>query len=318
MRKFLVALALALTVTAGAYAQLGGFGYGGIVYVVNVGDQTIDDENAIVLIKYVGTSQQATIDVTDTDDIEFWVGDQGSAAAPTDESAADINVGNVCGTVAGELQLDDAECNTVGEMVRVINVNTSDHGWVAVLVGALPSEAIAAVDYIDPADKDCKQEGGCTLVPDSSVHDEVPGLFAPWLNTTIRRSVEGKFSIEPFLTRGFQGSSFQELKGNPVPSNYLPFLQQFLANQDSAAGDTFDVYSFIYDNEDGTPTAKLVYTTALADNTDVNSSVNWLHAPLAGTPGSILFIRLDAATAGTLSDNSTLDFFGFYGRLLSE
>jgi hypothetical protein len=314
MRKLILSAAFVLTVAAVSVAQFGGYGYGGIKYVTNVSDQTLNDENALILIKYVGTEEQATIDIA-TNSFELHVGDQGSAAAATNEAAGDVNVGNVCGAVASALDTSDAECDTFGELVRVINANSADHGFVAVLVGALPADAIAGpTDFIDPADADVKIEGGYAILPDSSVHDEIPGLFAPWLNQTIRRTVQGKFSIEPFLSRGTSGGQSQVLKGNPIPESYIPFLQYWIANSNDTGVPNFQVYSLTYDNEDGTPTARLILPLVMADDTDLQSSANYLFAPLQGDPGSLLLIRVVAAAAQTDTDDQ-LDFFGFYGEL---
>jgi hypothetical protein len=316
MKKFLMTAAFVLTLGVLSFAQFGGPTVSGLKFIAPVFDQTLNDENALILIKYVGTSAFATIDLNGSA-IELHIG-AATPAAATDEAAGDVNVGDVCGSTASALDVTDAECDTFGELVRVINANSSDHGWIAVLVGALPTESIAAAtDFIDMADTDAKREGGYAILPDSSVHDEIPGLFAPWVGTTfVRNTVQGKLSIEPFLARraGFQS---QVLKGNPVPGDYLPMLQYYWANQNSAGAGTFDVYSLVYDNEDGTPTATLVFETALADDTDLTANVALRSAPIIGQPGSILFIRADAASAGTLTDtDDQLDFFGYYAQLV--
>jgi len=317
MRKIVLAVAFIFTLGAASVAQFGGGVFGGIKYVRPVFDQTLNDENALILIKYVGTEEQGTVDINGNA-LELHIGDQASAAAATDEAAGDVNVGNVCGATASALDVTDAECDTFGELVRVINATTANSGWVAVLVGALPGESIAgATDFTDPADADAKIEGGFALLSDGSVHDEIPGLFAPWVGTEfIRNTVQGKFSIEPFLTRGTSGGQAQRLKGNPVPDNQVPMVQYWLGNQNSAGAGTMDFYSLVYDNEDGTPTATLIVELVAADDTDVQSSANYLHAPLVGQPGSIMLIRMDAASSGTLTDtDDQLDFFGFYGQL---
>jgi len=326
MKKILFSLALLLV----GSISLAQYNLAGVKVETPVSDFTINDENPLILVKYTGSAISATVDRV-TDVFEFFTGTTGSEALES-TAALDVNVGDVCGTVNSSLDVSDGDCNTFGELVRVINANTDDHKWVAVLVGALGTETIAGTDFLDPADAVASRIGGVGLYPDSSVHDEIPGLFAPWINRPERDGTyEGKFSIEPFLTRSSAGSGqVQYLKGNPVSGNLIPFVTRFAALQNSDAADLFQIYALTYgppsgvggtsftggNAHDGVPATRLIYSVTLSDNTLLASSVNFLLSPLFGDPGSILLIRANAATAGALTDtDDELNFHGYYGSL---
>ena len=116
MRKYLgVALALILLTGTFTFAQFGGLGYGGVQFIVAVSDQVQNDENPLILFKYLGVEEQATIDITGNV-LRFYDGDQGAVAIP-DSTATDVNVGDVCGTANGDLDITDAECDTFGRSV---------------------------------------------------------------------------------------------------------------------------------------------------------------------------------------------------------
>lgn len=328
MRKFgYFLLALAITVVGSiATAQLPFAGRGRFIVAVN--DYTLNDENPLIFIKYLGTSESGTIDLA-TSSLEFHDGVVGSEAASTAFDTNDVNNdgagAQVCGSNTGALDLTNAACDTFGELVDVINDSGSN--WVAVLVGAAPGDTIAAgTDFIDPADKLCKQNGGCVLYPDSSVHDETVGWFAPWIGGTfdgVTAGLEKKHSIEPFLTRGggTRPGSGQVLRGNPVPSNYVPCLTAWMINQDGTGAGVLSIFEQHYGDRgqgvnsvtagDGSPTTLEIYQIATVDDTELLSSVNRIINPICGSPGTTLLIRGTGFTA--LTDTADeLQFQGFY------
>ena len=323
MKKFgFITIALAvLLVGSFGMAQLPFTGVGTFIEAVN--DYTINDENPLILIKYVGTAVSGTVDIN-TNALELFSGANGAEAAATDGGSLDVNIGDVCGTAASALDVTDTECDTFGELVDVINANTSDHNWVAVLVGAAPGDAIAAAtDFVDPADKLCKQVGGCALYPDGSVHDETALFFAPWLNGVfdgVSAGLENKHSIEPFLTKT-AGNQAQRLRGNPVPDDYVPCLTGWMINQNGTGAGVLSIMSQHYGDRndginsflagDGTPTTSLLYQIATADDTELLSSVNRIVNPICGPPGTTLLIRGTGYTALTDTDDE-LQVQGFY------
>ena len=142
--------------------------------------------------------------------------------------------------------------------------------------------------------------------------------MAPWSNDPfdgVSAGLRGADNIEPFLTRGFQGSTPQVLKGNVVPRNYLPFVNLWLSNLNPGGGEagTFDIISLVYDKGDGVPRSRTVYTIVTADDTQIDSSVNYIIAPLAGDPGSLLLFRATVTGASSDTDDE-LNYSGFYAR----
>ena len=128
MKKTILTLALVI-LAASAFAQVAQPVSG------NVASDTAG--SVALLIKYVGTTAgSATTDVAVAGggDMTFRVA--GVAAATINTVAA----GSLCGATPGTLDLStpDATCNTLGEMVDVINASSD---WRAVLVSGLRSDA---------------------------------------------------------------------------------------------------------------------------------------------------------------------------------
>ncbi len=94
-----------------------------------------DDTDSAILIRYIGTgaNNSGTVDVEADTDIVFLQGAQGAEAASTELECP------VSGALGGIIDVDDAACDTVGEVVDIINDSTS---WRAVAVDALRSDVV--------------------------------------------------------------------------------------------------------------------------------------------------------------------------------
>jgi hypothetical protein len=125
MRKLILTLIALVATLPLAYSQS--------AYPVagHVGSDTT--ASPAMIVKYIGTGSSATVAVdASTGDIEFKV-------ATVDDSA-NIDTATVCaGGTAASLDVNDAQCDTFGEVVDLINASTH---WRAVLVGALRTDSL--------------------------------------------------------------------------------------------------------------------------------------------------------------------------------
>lgn len=112
-----------------------------------------------MLIKYIGTGSAATVEIdAATGDIELEIADVADNT--------NVDTGSVCaGGVANSLDVSDAECNTFGEILDLINASTH---WRAVLVGALRSDSTNNTLAV-LAESQATKTAGLTLYFDSAV-----------------------------------------------------------------------------------------------------------------------------------------------------
>ncbi len=98
-----------------------------------------DDTDIAIRIRYIGsgttpdTNNSGTVAVAANGDLTFLQGVQGSEAASTEFECP------VSGALGGIIDVSDAACNTVGEVINVINASTS---WRAVPIDALLTDVV--------------------------------------------------------------------------------------------------------------------------------------------------------------------------------
>lgn len=92
---------------------------------------TADDTSLAVIVRYIGT-QSGLVAVAANGDITFTQGATGSEAASTEFECP------VSGALGGVIDVSDAACNTLGEVVDTINASTS---WRAVIIDGLRSDS---------------------------------------------------------------------------------------------------------------------------------------------------------------------------------
>lgn len=131
---------LALSVPASAQTQfdlLNAYLNGSASAVV----KTADDSDVAFLIRYVGTSASGTVDVAANGDITLKAGAAGSEAVDTSiECDASIAA---TGSRSGIIDVSDSACDTVGEVMAIINgqvTSTGAHNWIAVPLDSLTSD----------------------------------------------------------------------------------------------------------------------------------------------------------------------------------
>jgi hypothetical protein len=303
MKKYLI-LALAI-LAIGSYAISASlFSYPGVRLSGFATNSLTDDGGSLILIKYFGTAELATLDIN-SNSLEFHVSSTagGSAAAPTADSAADVEVDDLCGDVAGALDLTDVQCDTWTELVAYINTNSASHRFVAVLIGELPATTIDVTFITDPADANLKVPGGFALESDTSDHDAIASLVAPWVNRP-----QGQDDIRAFVDD--QG----DLRKNVVSEDLIPFLSYAWANLDGTGTPTCKFYSSNYEtNGNGVPVNTLLWSEAFTDDTATEFFQD--KQPLVGFPGEIIFVLCNGQTAQT---DATLHVQGAFGRFVNE
>lgn len=103
------------------------------------GGLSADDSDVAIIVKYIGTSASATVEVADaTGDITFKDGAAGSEAVVDDFECP------VSGALGGVIDVSDAACNTLGEVVDTINGNCTGcnaSAWRAVILDGLRADS---------------------------------------------------------------------------------------------------------------------------------------------------------------------------------
>jgi hypothetical protein len=123
---------------------------------------TADDTDVAILIRYVGSTGTAA---TQSGDVEVAAGDILLKTGAIGAEIADVTITR-CGATDGTLDADDAECNTLGEMVDSINVSAN---WVAVILDGLRSDVISGAQLLTRARIDANLVAGIPLFWDTSV-----------------------------------------------------------------------------------------------------------------------------------------------------
>jgi hypothetical protein len=154
---------------------------------------TTDDTDVAFLIKHVGTSASGTAQVS-SGDLLLKVGAQGSEAADTTVTG--------CGGTAGTLDVDNAACDTLGELVDKINASAN---WRAVILDGLRTDVTASATLVTMAATAATAEDGLGVKWDTSVNFEAsaainaPRKIGPYL------SPGGGGTSPPLVPNVFQG-----------------------------------------------------------------------------------------------------------------
>lgn len=152
-----------------------------------------DDAGVAILVKYVGTASSATVAVVQGGAMTFQV----SAAAYTGFECP------VSGALGGIIDTSNAACNTVGEVVDIINGNCTgcSSDFRAVVVDALRADASA--DFLADAGTQVTKAGGHPIYYDTSANyavGETRAVIPPNCRTDIRCFLTplGKLLENPF------------------------------------------------------------------------------------------------------------------------
>jgi hypothetical protein len=225
-----------------------------------------------MLIKYIGTGSAATVEIDGaTGDIELEVADVADNT--------NVDQASVCaGGTAASLDVSDAQCDTFGEVVDLINASTH---WRAVLVSALRSDSTNNTMTV-LAESQATRTDGLTLYIDSAVADWAGNALVPQgclTNIRCYMTPQGKLLENPF-------------GGKRVSLRFFQGLSTF----DSAS--LFKVYSVKVSNKAaGSETVTTVFQSATGAST-VNAVAQALvNAALPGRPHEKMIVRIESTAA---------------------
>lgn len=161
MKTKFFALAFALLVGVFAFAQS-----------VNPVSGHVSSDTAgsvAAIIKYIGTGSAATVEIdATTGDIELEIADVADNT--------NVDTGSVCaGGTANSLDVSDAQCDTFGEVLDLVNASTH---WRMVLVGALRSDSTNNTIFT-LAESQATLKAGLPLYFDSTVSTHTTVALVP-------------------------------------------------------------------------------------------------------------------------------------------
>jgi hypothetical protein len=306
MRKTLLTLALVgLFVLPIAYAQV--FDADKIV-PANHGED-LDDTTVAIVIKYVGPAASATIDVN-SGNLELFSGAEGAEAVDTDAADGGCDVEDradlahaACGVATGIDLAANAACDTVGELVDIIN---STRYWRAQIVAALRADALgtAGTNLIDPADADAKEVNGTTLLVDNSDVGYVTIAMTPFTYKGQYKYAGNWFTNDS----GYGGDTAGNATLLDPFAGYISVVTGFAYIYGD--GDTDGGKMRFYEVDMDANTETLVYEYDLgADDTWAYVTPATLGGPLSFAAGQKLLVRM--YTAGTMDADNDILLHGF-------
>ena len=186
--------------------------------------------------------------------------------------AADSLVTCPSGGTAGTIDLTHADCNTVGEVVDVINASTSDR-WKAVNYAALRTDSVND-KFVAAAAASANAAAGLRVVWDTSKTLFAGGVLLP----------EGA-DIRPFLNNSFAL--------NPKPSQFSLNRAALIYADVALTGTTpnFRIYSVapVFSDSGSSETVTLLYDKRIVTATVTTVSFNGY--PILGRKGEKILLR---------------------------
>lgn len=264
MKKMILTLAL-VTLTAPAFAQ------------VPVGLPIADDTGIAMLVRYVGSATSATVAVdAGTGDLTFQV----SAAAYTGFECP------VSGALGGVIDVSDAACNTLGEVVDTINGNCTgcSSDFRAVLIDSLRTD-LSTDTLVTIGATQVTRTDGLQLNIDTSV---------ALLDS--RALVPNRTDISGYLGGAAQGFRLLE---NPNMGQW-PFLRWFEGYSTYGAGTSlFSAYSVKPSNKKaGAETVTQIWGPEAMGATTANKQFTyWQNNLLPGRKDTKIVVRFVNSTA---------------------
>ncbi len=263
MRKFTIALALTLLASVSVHGQdmhqrvLAQFLMGETVS----NHQSAEDVNVAIIVKYIGShsSNSATIEVEAGGDLLF-----------KEDAAVDASVECPAVGTDGTIDVSNAACNTLGEVVDIIN---ADVNWSAVILDGLRTDTSDNFLLVRSATEAILPEG-VNLFWDTDVADQV--TFALTELRTMAFYVGGSTATNPVVV-----NPFRDLRAVVYEVNY---------NINFGTAGTLAIVSVDSNYRAGTETATTLYSETLTDN----SETLWDRKPfgIMGKKGQKLLVRI--------------------------
>ena len=229
-RTFALAIAvlLALTPFVGLQAQDFALGLSRVYTATPISvHAAADDTDIAILIQYIGTSASGTVTIEASGDLTLKSGALGSEAADTTLECP------VSGALGGVIDVSNAACDTMGEVMDIINADASD--WRAVLIDARRSDSsndtlLAAAEasanptsglklYIDTS----TAFSATRLLATRSMREDLRNYVGPAPDYTLLRNPFANTRTTLFLWNGVStyasGTSFMQLLADEDPVN---------------------------------------------------------------------------------------------------
>lgn len=235
MRKitlFVLTLALALGnfTSAPVQAQVGNVqvGYDVGAYVSGV----TTSGSVPVLIRYIGNSPQGgTVTVSSIGDITLKTGAVGGSTADLTTECP------VSGALGGIIDVSDAACNTLGEVVDAINASPN---WRAVIQDGLRSDS-ADDDLYDLSETAAAAPEGLPLYQDGAALDRQTIALVP-----VRNDIRWYLNEGAVSTAGVQPNNRAGVSKNPFNDSATGFLWTYAVVTGTGAQTAgFNVYSVL-------------------------------------------------------------------------
>ena len=234
-----------------------------------------DDVSTAILIKYVGTATSATVASTSTANLTFQV----SAAAYTGFECP------IAGALGGIIDVTNAACNTLGEVVDAINGNCTGcaSDFRAVIVDGLSTDSSALLLTVGATQ--ATVSGGVAIPQDTSANfavGETRAMIPTHCRTDIRcwLTSAGKLLENPF------GGTQTKLTWVEGYSTY------------GAGTSALNIYSVKQHNaEASTETATLLWNEAMGATTVNKQFTQFQYVPLIAFPHEKMVVRISNTNA---------------------
>ena len=280
MTKRILTLAALLTLAASfASAQIV-TPYRGTMLRSVFSSVTADDGDVMIVTKYIGTqSSAATVAVTSAT----------ALIAFTRAGAVDttINAGATCGAVVGTIDGTDADCNTIGEVVDMINASAN---WRAMPLDSLRSDATTANVFLTAGACNAKQPDGCPVRKLTAT--------AIWNSTRAMVPCRVASCMWPGL-----GANTQQ---NPYKGTYTVLFSSMWFSTYGGGTSACEIYSVVPGTAGGAETATLLWTSASGAST-VATTLGATQFPigLIGLPDAKLVFRIqNSASMATVRNTA--------------
>lgn len=205
--------------------------------------QSAEDVNVALIVGYKGTDASALVEVEADGDIVFTSGVESS------EAANDTLECPVSGALGGIIDVSDAACDTLGEVVDVINGSSSD--WYAVILDGLRTDATNNT-LLDSGPSAASAPEGLNLAWDTDVADHVTFALTEARDLTW---YVGGTAADPQLLE----NPFRSRRSVVYEVNY---------NINFGTAGTLSVLSVDPDFADGSETVTTVFSMTATDNSE--------------------------------------------------
>lgn len=276
MRRLTALVAAALLAVTPVFAELPFTGYTARGPIA--GTSSALDDNVALYVQYVGTaSTKPTVQVSAAGDIQFEVAGAVDTTVSCPEADGD-----------GVIDVSEAACNTMLEVVNAINQGSSN--WRAVLVAALGTDASTDA-FATLSETDAYVRSGTPIFYDTNYAGSEPTvtvLVAPVYDPT-----DGSFF---FLGPG------GGLNKNPFARG-ISFLSGVTTIQDSAGTIASTVIRAVFREYRGSPTTgfdlyETVRTvwTQVGGADDTRATLDFSSFPLVSAEGEVFLARIGSST----------------------